>query len=153
VILNLLTESVRQTGEPANRHANRQVMPLDKAGVDVLWVWVAGNGVALASKARAVALLAVVPDTLDLHRHRVVHVATKRFIIERQNLSIRMGMCRMTRLTNASSKRCGNLWYADCLWFAFYNFCRVHRTLRVTPAMEAGFTDRICGIENLESPL
>jgi len=73
--------------------------------------------------------------------------------IERQNLSIRMGMRRMTRLTNAFSKKWENLWYAYCLWFAFYNFCRVHRTLRVTPAMEAGITNRVWDIENLVSPL
>jgi hypothetical protein len=73
--------------------------------------------------------------------------------IERQNLSIRMGMRRMTRLTNAFSKKWENLWHAYCLWFAFYNFCRVHKTLRVTPAMEAGITTRVWGIENLISPL
>lgn len=58
--------------------------------------------------------------------------------IERQNLSIRMGMRRMTRLTNAFSKKWENLQAAYSLWFAFYNFCRIHKTLRVTPAMEAG---------------
>jgi transposase-like protein/IS1 family transposase len=58
--------------------------------------------------------------------------------IERQNLSIRMGMRRMTRLTNAFSKKWENLQAAYSLWFAFYNFCRVHKTLRITPAMEAG---------------
>jgi hypothetical protein len=60
--------------------------------------------------------------------------------IERQNLTIRMQMRRMTRLTNAFSKKWDNLWSAYCLWFAYYNFCRVHQTLRVTPAMEAGLT-------------
>jgi IS1 family transposase len=63
--------------------------------------------------------------------------------IERQNLSIRMGMRRMTRLTNAFSKKWGNLKAAYALWFAWYNFCRVHRTLRVTPAMEAGIADKV----------
>lgn len=63
--------------------------------------------------------------------------------VERQNLSIRMGMRRMTRLTNAFSKKWQNLRAAYALWFAFYNFCRVHQTLRVTPAMEAGLTDHI----------
>jgi transposase-like protein/IS1 family transposase len=58
--------------------------------------------------------------------------------VERQNLSIRMGMRRMTRLTNAFSKKWENLQAAYSLWFAFYNFCRIHQTLRVTPAMEAG---------------
>jgi IS1 family transposase len=63
--------------------------------------------------------------------------------VERQNLSIRMGMRRMTRLTNAFSKKWENLEAAYALWFAFYNFCRVHRTLRVTPAMEQGITDHV----------
>jgi transposase-like protein/IS1 family transposase len=58
--------------------------------------------------------------------------------IERQNLNVRMGMRRMTRLTNAFSKKWENLEAAYALWFAFYNFCRAHKTLRVTPAMEAG---------------
>jgi transposase-like protein/IS1 family transposase len=61
--------------------------------------------------------------------------------IERQNLSIRMGMRRMTRLTNAFSKKWENLEAAYALWFAFYNFCRVHRNTRVTPAMEQGIAD------------
>jgi transposase-like protein/IS1 family transposase len=69
--------------------------------------------------------------------------------IERQNLSIRMGMRRMTRLTNAFSKKWENLWYAYCLWFAFYNFCRIHKPLRVTPAMEAGITNRVWDVEEL----
>jgi hypothetical protein len=47
----------------------------------------------------------------------------------------------MTRLTNAFSKKWANLKYAYALWFAFYNFCRTHKTLRVTPAMESGLTD------------
>lgn len=61
--------------------------------------------------------------------------------IERQNLSVRMGMRRMTRLTNAFSKKWENLEAAYSLWFAFYNFCRIHKTLRVTPAMEQGLTN------------
>ena len=63
--------------------------------------------------------------------------------VERQNLSIRMGMRRMTRLTNAFSKKWENVKAAYALWFAFYNFCRVHMTLRVTPAMEVGLTDHV----------
>jgi transposase-like protein/IS1 family transposase len=69
-----------------------------------------------------------------LHRICTSHV-------ERQNLSIRMGMRRMTRLTNAFSKKWENLKAAYAVWFAFYNFCRVHKTLRVTPAMQAGLSD------------
>jgi transposase-like protein/IS1 family transposase len=69
--------------------------------------------------------------------------------VERQNLSIRMGLRRFTRLTNASSKKFDNHWAALCLWFAYYNFCRVHKSLRVTPAMEAGITDHVWEIEEL----
>jgi hypothetical protein len=60
--------------------------------------------------------------------------------IERQNLTMRMHMRRLTRLTNAFSKKWDNLWAALCLHFAWYNFVRVHQTLRVTPAMQAGIT-------------
>lgn len=69
--------------------------------------------------------------------------------IERQNLSIRMGMRRMTRLTNAFSKKWANLEAAYSLWFAYYNFSRIHRTLRVTPAMESGITDHVWTIAEL----
>jgi IS1 family transposase len=69
--------------------------------------------------------------------------------IERQNLSIRMGMRRMTRLTNAFSKKWDNLEAAYYLWFAFYNFCRKHKTLGKTPAMEAGICDHILSIQEL----
>ena len=69
--------------------------------------------------------------------------------IERQNLSIRMGMRRMTRLTNAFSNRWENLEAAYYLWFTFYNFCKVHETLKITPAMEQGITDRIWTIMEL----
>ena len=61
-------------------------------------------------------------------------------IIERQNLTIRMQMRRLTRLTNAFSKKWEHLWAAYCLHFAYYNFCRIHKRLRVTLAMEAGLT-------------
>jgi len=71
--------------------------------------------------------------------------------IERQNLSIRMGMRRMTRLTNAFSKKWENLEAAYALWFAYYNFCRVHQTLRVTPAMESGIAGHIWNLAELLS--
>ncbi|HZS04416.1 MAG TPA: IS1 family transposase [Blastocatellia bacterium] len=63
--------------------------------------------------------------------------------VERQNLTMRMMMRRLTRLTNAFSKKWENLDKALALHFAYYNFCRIHQTLRVTPAMEAGLTDRV----------
>jgi IS1 family transposase len=69
--------------------------------------------------------------------------------VERQNLSIRMAMRRMTRLTNAFSKKWANLKAAYALWFAFSNFCRVHQTLRVTPAMEAGISNHVWEVQEL----
>lgn len=63
--------------------------------------------------------------------------------VERSNLSIRMQNRRFTRLTNAFSKKFQNHVHALALYFAFYNFCRIHKTLRVTPAMQAGLTDRV----------
>jgi IS1 family transposase len=61
--------------------------------------------------------------------------------VERQNLTIRMQMRRLTRLTNAFSKKWDNLWAAYCLHFAWYNFIRRHQSLRMTPAMASGITD------------
>lgn len=69
--------------------------------------------------------------------------------VERQNLSLRMGLRRFTRLTNAFSKKWENHCAAIMLWFAFYNFCRVHRTLRMTPAMAAGISDHIWSVREL----
>ncbi len=69
--------------------------------------------------------------------------------IERHNLSIRMGMRRMTRLTNAFSKRWSHLEAAYSLWFAYYNFCRVHKTLRVIPAMESGLSTHVWTIAEM----
>jgi hypothetical protein len=75
------------------------------------------------------------------------HISTS--YVERQNLTMRMQMRRLTRLTNAFSKKVENLKAAVALHFAWYNFVRVHRSLRLTPAMEAGITDRIWSIKDL----
>jgi len=69
--------------------------------------------------------------------------------VERQNLTMRMQLRRLTRLTNAFSKKLAHLKAAVALHFAYYNFCRVHSSLRVTPAMEAGLTDHIWSVEEL----
>jgi len=69
--------------------------------------------------------------------------------VERQNLTMRMGMRRFTRLTNAFSKKAENHAYAVALHFMHYNFCRTHKTLRMTPAMAAGVTDRLWDVEDL----
>lgn len=69
--------------------------------------------------------------------------------VERQNLTMRMSMRRFTRLTNAFSKKVENHEAAVALHFMHYNFCRVHQTLRVTPAMAAGVTDHVWEIADL----
>ena len=75
------------------------------------------------------------------------HICTSH--VERQNLTIRMMCRRFTRLTNAFSKKLANLKAALALHFAYYNFCRVHATLRVTPAMAAEVTDRVWNLRDL----
>ena len=69
--------------------------------------------------------------------------------VERQNLTMRMNMRRFTRLTNGFSKKVLNPFYAESLYFMYYNFCRIHQTLRMTPAMKAGVTDRLWEIEDI----
>jgi hypothetical protein len=92
---------------------------------------------------------------------RVVSITTKEIIgqpkperistshMERANLTWRMSLRRFTRLTNAFSKKPVNLQAGVAILMAFYNFCRVHQTLRVTPAMEAGLTDHVWSIREL----
>ena len=69
--------------------------------------------------------------------------------IERQNLTLRMQQRRFTRLTNAFSKCVANLAHAVALYVTHYNLCRVHMSLRVTPAMQAGITDHVWSLEEL----
>ena len=71
--------------------------------------------------------------------------------VERQNLTMRMGMRRFTRLTNGFSKKIENLEHAVSLHFLHYNYARVHKTLRVTPAMEAGISDHVWSMEEIAS--
>lgn len=71
--------------------------------------------------------------------------------VERQNLTMRMQMRRFTRLTNAFSKKLKNLRAAIALHFAHYNFCRIHSSLRVTPAMEAGISNHVWDMKEIVS--
>jgi hypothetical protein len=75
------------------------------------------------------------------------HISTS--YVERQNLTMRMHMRRFTRLTNAHSKKIENHIASIAIHYMHYNFCRVHETLRVTPAMEAGIADRVWSIEEM----
>jgi IS1 family transposase len=75
------------------------------------------------------------------------HISTS--FAERQNLTMRMSMRRFTRLMNAFSKKAENLMHAVSLHFMYYNFARIHQTLRVTPAMEAGVSDHVWSVEEI----
>lgn len=75
------------------------------------------------------------------------HISTS--YVERQNLTMRMSMRRFTRLTNGFSKKVENHAYAVAIHYMHYNFCRIHQTLRVTPAMEARVSDHVWTIEEM----
>jgi IS1 family transposase len=75
------------------------------------------------------------------------HISTS--FVERQNLTMRMSMRRFTRLTNGFSKKLDNHKAAVALYFMWYNFARIHQTLRVTPAMEAGISDHVWSAEEI----
>jgi hypothetical protein len=70
--------------------------------------------------------------------------------VEQQNPTMRMGIGRFTRLVNAFSRKFENHRAAIMLWFAYYNFCRFHRSLRMTPAMAAGISDHIWTVRELQ---
>ena len=75
------------------------------------------------------------------------HISTS--YVERQNLNMRMGMRRFTRLTNAFSKKFENHCHSLALYFLYYNFVRQHKTLRTSPAMAAGVSDRLWSVEDI----
>ena len=75
------------------------------------------------------------------------HISTS--YVERQNLTMRMSMRRFTRLTNAFSKKIDNHRHSIALHFMYYNFVRIHRSLRTTPAMAAGVTDKLWDIADM----
>ncbi len=93
------------------------------------------------------------PKCVGAERHNITgnpdpkHISTS--YAERQNLTMRMSMRRFTRLTNAFSKKVENLGHSLALYFMYYNFGRIHQTLRVTPAMEAGITDHVWTLEEI----
>ena len=77
----------------------------------------------------------------------IKHISTS--YVERSNLTVRMQNRRFTRLTNGFSKKLESHAYSVALFAMFYNFCRIHTTLRVTPAMEAGFTERLWEVSDI----
>lgn len=93
------------------------------------------------------------PDYVRMRKHVVIgnpdysKVSTSH--VERQNLTMRMGMRRFTRLTNGFSKKVDNLQAAVALHFMHYNFCRIHQTTRMTPAMKAGKASRVFEIADI----
>lgn len=86
-------------------------------------------------------------ECVGAHKHRVEGNPDARYVstsyAERQNLTMRMSIRRFTRLTNAFSKKLENHALSVALHYMHYNFCRIHKSLRVTPAMAAGVTDRV----------
>ena len=109
---------VKLYGQPAGREHERRYSPPECIGVDIRRVQGYPD-----------------PD----------HISTS--YVERHNLTIRMGMRRFTRLTNAFSKKLENHLHMLSLYFVHYNFCRVHKTLRVTPAMAAGLSGTLHDME------
>jgi hypothetical protein len=79
------------------------------------------------------------------------HISTS--FVERSNLSIRMGNRRMTRLTNAFSKKAENHAHMMAIYFMHYNFVRIHQTLKITPAMAAGVTSKLWEMSDMVSVL
>lgn len=87
----------------------------------------------------------IIGKTIGMPDHE--HISTS--FVERSNLTMRMHMRRFTRLTNGFSKKVENHMHAVSLHFMYYNFAKIHKTLRVTPAMEAGISDHVWSIEEI----
>lgn len=145
----------------ANRLANRVQLTTDGHRVYLEAVELAfGNSidyamlVKLYSSDRAQGEVRYSPaEVTGCRSMRLIGMPDKKYIstsfAERQNLTMRMNMRRFTRLTNAFSKKIDNHKHAIALHFMHYNFCRIHKTLRVTPAMEMGITDHVWTIEEI----
>lgn len=90
---------------------------------------------------------------LEIEERRIIgspnpkHISTS--FVERQNLTMRMGIRRFTRKTNAFSKKLENHMYAISLHFMYYNFVRIHKSLRITPAMADNITDKLWSLEKI----
>ena len=93
------------------------------------------------------------PECIGTQTHNIQGTPDPAYIstsyVERHNLTTRMSLRRFTRLTNAFSKKLENHCHALALYFVWYNFARIHKTLRVTPAMEAGITDHAWTMEDI----
>ena len=93
------------------------------------------------------------PRCIGVRRRRIKGKPDRKLVstsfVERQNMTLRMQNRRFTRLTNAFSKKIENHRYALAIHFMHYNFCRIHQTLRVTPAMEAGIAKHVWSCEEL----
>jgi hypothetical protein len=93
------------------------------------------------------------PTCIGVRRRRIVGKPDRKLIstsfVERQNMTLRMHNRRFTRLTNAFSKTLENHKHSLALHFMHYNFCRIHQTLRVTPAMEAGIAKHVWSNEEI----
>ena len=111
---------IKVYGSPQSKEEQRRYSPAECTGTEILRI--SGN-----------------PEPNDISTS----------FIERQNLTMRMSMRRFTRLTNGFSKKIENLECAVALHFMYYNFARVHKTLRVTPAMEAGIADHVWTLEEI----
>jgi len=95
------------------------------------------------------------PVCIGARRRKIIGNPDRNLIstsfVERQNLTLRMTNRRFTRLTNAFSKKIENHKHMMAIYTMNYNFCRIHQTLRVTPAMEAGITDHVWSLEEIGS--
>ena len=89
----------------------------------------------------------LVPALGEVGDPKPEHVSTS--LVERQNLSLRMGNRRFTRLTNGFSKKAENHAHALAIYYMHYNFGRIHKSLRVTPAMEAVVSDHVWSLEEI----
>src|SRR4030043_420397 len=128
-------------------YAKQKNVPKYKRGIfgygDV-WTWVARDAETTRYRPGLCSWCKGTPITGNPERE---HISTS--FIERQNLSMRMGMRRFTRLTNAFSKKIENHAFHLVLHYMYYNFVRIHKTLRMTPAMKAGVTDHLWSVEEI----